>query len=177
MKNIDIFACPSNPASKAIPGDPKTNAEGWEVEPGKKMPISYAMNSCAATWYPADTKEGKSSPPIRMAQLARPAQTIIICENTWSTADVHGPDWLWNICDGIQVHGNGMGQFVYFDGHAKSKKWLSTLYPVNQNEWIKEEPNPDPNNRRVKGEVGCDYVVPPGSGAKEFQKKECLKLQ
>jgi prepilin-type N-terminal cleavage/methylation domain-containing protein/prepilin-type processing-associated H-X9-DG protein len=176
LKNLDILACPSNPAAKGKPGDPATNAEGWEVEPGQRMPISYAMNSCASTWYPAETAQGRKSPPIRMAELVRPADTIIICENTWGTADVHGPDWLWNICDGLMVHGNGMGQFVFFDGHAKTRKWLSTLYPVNQNQWIKEEPNPDPNNRHIKGQEGCDYVVPTGPDAKDFQKKECKKL-
>jgi prepilin-type N-terminal cleavage/methylation domain-containing protein/prepilin-type processing-associated H-X9-DG protein len=187
LKNKDVLSCPSNPVGRPKPGLPGQNsdkpfvggnAEGWEVEADQTMPVSYAMNSCADTWYPADTKEGQSSPPIRMAQLARPAQTIIICENTWPTADVHGPDWLWGICNGIHVHGNGMGQFVYFDGHAKTKKWLTTLYPVNQNEWIKEEPNPDPNNRRIKGEVGCDYSVPAGGpGDKAFQTAQCKKLQ
>src|SRR5438876_2941923 len=51
VKNIDVFACPSNPYSRAIPGMPGTepvttigmNGEGWEMEPGQRMPISYAM--------------------------------------------------------------------------------------------------------------------------------------
>jgi prepilin-type N-terminal cleavage/methylation domain-containing protein/prepilin-type processing-associated H-X9-DG protein len=178
LKNVDVFACPSNPASKAKPGDPNTNAEGWAVEPGLKMPISYAMNSCASTWYPADDPNARKTTPIRMAQLVRPADTIIICENTWSTADVHGPDWLWSICAGIMSHSAGkMGNFIFYDGHVKSKKWLQTLYPVNQNNWEKTDPNPSPTNRHIKGEVGCDYVVPASPADKVFQTKDCLAYQ
>src|SRR5438132_10932901 len=75
VKSLDVFACPSNPFSRTVPGVPSTdpstlgsNAEGWELELEQRMPISYAMNSCASTWYPADTKEGKSSPPLRQAR-------------------------------------------------------------------------------------------------------------
>jgi prepilin-type N-terminal cleavage/methylation domain-containing protein len=92
LKNIDVLACPSNPFSHSLPGrpgntgpsiqpQPGDNAEGWEVEPGLRMPISYAMNACASTWYPADTPEGRASPPLRQGQLARPADTILIAES------------------------------------------------------------------------------------------------
>src|SRR2546422_9177382 len=92
LKNVDVMACPSNPFSRSIAGMPQPdqtkpkpgeNAEGWEVEPGGRLPPSYAMNSCSATWYPADTKLGASSPPVRLAQLARPTQTILLGETTW----------------------------------------------------------------------------------------------
>ena len=74
---------------------------------------------------------------------------------------MHGPDWLWSICAGIFSHPAGkMGNFIFYDGHVKSKKWLQTLYPLNQNNWEAKDPNPDPNNRHIKGEVGCDYVIP-----------------
>ena len=46
------------------------------------------MNSCAATWYPADDK--RAGPALRQAEMARPADTIIICENAWPTAEAHG---------------------------------------------------------------------------------------
>src|SRR5262249_14554884 len=32
---------------------------GWASEPTRSMPISYAMNSCATSWYPADGAGGK----------------------------------------------------------------------------------------------------------------------
>jgi prepilin-type N-terminal cleavage/methylation domain-containing protein/prepilin-type processing-associated H-X9-DG protein len=180
LKNKEILACPSNPYSRpqpAVPGKNAAtqpagaNAEGWEVEADLRMPISYAMNSCAATWYPADDK--RAGPPTRLAELARPADTIIICENTWPTAEAHGPDWLWAVCPGLFTHQTGkVANFVYFDGHAKTKKWMATMVPVSQNEWQADLPNPDPNNRRIKGAAGCDWVVPP-PGDKAYQTKEC----
>jgi prepilin-type N-terminal cleavage/methylation domain-containing protein/prepilin-type processing-associated H-X9-DG protein len=174
LKNKGVLACPSNPYSRPSPGIPGrnaatqpagANAEGWEVEADLTMPISYAMNSCAATWYPADDR--RTGPPLRMGELARPADTIIICENRWPTAEAHGPDWLWAVCDGLYTHPGGkMANFVYFDGHAKTRKWMATMWPVNQNQWQQDEPNPDPNNRRIRGAVGCDWTVPqPGSAS------------
>jgi prepilin-type N-terminal cleavage/methylation domain-containing protein len=175
LKSIDILACPSNAASRGKPGDPNTNAEGWVLEPSRRMPISYAMNSCASSWYPADDK--RTGPPVRAAQLSRPAETIIICENTWSTADVHGPDWLWSICPGLFSHPAGkMGNFIFYDGHAKSRKWLSTLYPVNENNW-ELSPNPDPSKHAVNGAPGCVMSVPASASDKVFQTKDCLAYQ
>jgi len=182
LKNKGVLSCPSNPVSHPTPGiagaspaKPGQNAEGWEVETDQTMPISYAMNSCAATWYPADTKQ--AGPATRLAQVQRPSDTIIICESTWPASDVHGPDWLWSICAGIQVHPAGqVANFVFYDGHAKTKKWMSTLFPVSQNNWQADVPSQDPKNMRIKGEPGCDYVVP-AAGSKPFQTKECLAIQ
>src|SRR5438093_1575488 len=70
LKSLDVFACPSNPYGRTQPGlysDPATpgsNAEGWEVEPEQRMPISYGMNSCAAPQIAADT--GSAGPPTRL---------------------------------------------------------------------------------------------------------------
>ena len=58
------------------------------------------------------------------------------------------------------VHQTGkQANFIFFDGHAKSKKWISTLYPLTQNNWQPDEPNPDPNNRHIKSPnagTACD---------------------
>ena len=186
LKSQGVLACPSNPFSHPIPGRPATNnppkmgdnAEGWQSEPTLTMPISYAMNSCAVTWYAAADPEGKRSPPPTMASFARPADTIIICENQWPTADVHGPDWMWGICPGLFTHQAGkQANFIFFDGHAKSKKWIATLYPLTQNNWQPDEPNPDPNNRKIHGQgVGCDYTIPASPADKVFQTKDCLPV-
>jgi len=185
LKSLDVLACPSNPFSHTVPGRPGPNnppkvgdnAEGWEVEPEQRMPISYAMNSCAETWYPADTAQGKQSPPLTMAQLARPAETICIAENTWPTADIHGEEWLQDECAGIMVHQAGkQANFVFYDGHAKSKKWLSTLYPITQNNWEIHD-HPDPTNLTITGEVGCNRKMPPGPDAAPFRKADCLAYQ
>jgi prepilin-type N-terminal cleavage/methylation domain-containing protein/prepilin-type processing-associated H-X9-DG protein len=184
LKSKEVLACPSNPYSRPTPGvvgkntptqPAGANAEGWEVETDLRMPISYAMNSCAATWYPADDK--RAGPALRQAEMARPADTIIICENAWPTAEAHGPDWLWNVCPGLFTHPGGkMANFIYFDGHARTRKWMATMIPVNQNQWQANEPNPDPNNRRIQGAVGCDWTVPP-PGDKAYQKPECQAHQ
>jgi prepilin-type N-terminal cleavage/methylation domain-containing protein/prepilin-type processing-associated H-X9-DG protein len=185
LKSIDVLACPSNPMSRSVPGkpcpnltspQPGENSEGWEVEPEQRMPISYGMNTCASTWYPADSLEGRQSGPLRQAQLVRPADTIFISENTWAAVDVH-PWWLWSACPGIFAHPTGkVGNFIFYDGHVKSKKWLDTLYPLHENNW-ELSPDPDPNNRQIKGPPGCQYPVPAGRGAKEFQTKECRDYQ
>src|SRR5436305_2091266 len=155
LKTLDVLGCPSNPFSKSVsgrpvngvPNTPGDNAEGWELEPEQRMPISYNMNSCATSWFPADSTDPPAGPPLRLAALARPADTIAIAETQWSASDVH-PGNLWGLyCFVNFAHPAGkMGNFIFFDGHAKSKKWLATLYPVNQNNWEAHEPNPDPNN-------------------------------
>jgi prepilin-type N-terminal cleavage/methylation domain-containing protein/prepilin-type processing-associated H-X9-DG protein len=168
LKNKGVLACPSNGFAKADPGVPGTNdaaggkgnAEGWEVEPDLRMPISYAMNSCAATWYPADTTEGKRSPPITLARVQRPADTIIIAENRWPTADIHAA-WIWGgECPGMFAHSTKNANFVFYDGHAKTMKWIQTLIPTTQNKWDANEPPQDPKNRNIAGQDGCKYAIP-----------------
>jgi prepilin-type N-terminal cleavage/methylation domain-containing protein/prepilin-type processing-associated H-X9-DG protein len=185
LRSLAVLGCPSNPYSKTVPGTfgrnanppgpPGVNAEGWEVEPEKQMPISYAMNSCAATWYPADDR--RAGPPTRSADLVRPASTIMIAEIVWPTAEMTGPCWITAFCPGLFTHpGNKRVNFIYFDGHVKSKKWMATMWPVNQNEWEINEPNPDPDNRRIRGMPGCDCtLLPPGSAA--YRTAQCAVHQ
>jgi len=200
LKSLDVLACPSNPFGKTTPGRagptfpapslPGSNAEGWQFEPERRMPISYAMNSCASTWIPADQLRAGQSPPLRLAQLARPADTILIAEDQAVPYPDMYPAWLWgraaggNLCPAVFAHPAGkVGTFIFYDGHVKSKKWLATLYPMNANNW-ELSPNPDPKNRRINGPPGCDsgdrtghLDAPSGPDAKEFQTKECLTYQ
>jgi prepilin-type N-terminal cleavage/methylation domain-containing protein/prepilin-type processing-associated H-X9-DG protein len=188
LKSQGVLACPSNPLSHPQPGKPSTNnppkpgdnAEGWQSEPSLTMPISYAMNSCAVTWNAADSKAGQTVPAPRVASFVRPAETIAICENQWPTSDVHGPDWMWNQCAGLFSHQTGkQANFIFFDGHAKSKKWMSTLYPLTQNNWQPNEPNPDPNNRHITSPnagTACDYTIPASPADKVFQTSACLPV-
>jgi prepilin-type processing-associated H-X9-DG protein len=183
LKNLDVLGCPANPMSRSTPGTPGSmppkpgmNAEGWESEPEQRMPISYAMNACASTWYPADTAQAKASPPIRLAQLQRPAETFIIGETQWIFPDMHA-DWLWNTCGGLFVHGTRNANFVFYDGHASTKKWMSTLYPLTTNNWQIDEPSQDPKNRRISTIPGCEYLVPATPEARDFQKPACQPYQ
>jgi prepilin-type N-terminal cleavage/methylation domain-containing protein len=182
LKSLDVFACPSNPWSRGVPGHPNdnkpgANASGWELEPEQRMPISYSMNSCTATWYPQNSTIGQNSPPLRQSQIPRPADTLIIAESTWGQNDMHA-GWLWDpsSCSGAFVHPAGkVGNFIFYDGHAKPKKWLQTLYPVNQNNW-ELSPNPDPANRKLNGAPGCVETAPSGPDAKVFQNPPCNAL-
>jgi prepilin-type N-terminal cleavage/methylation domain-containing protein/prepilin-type processing-associated H-X9-DG protein len=185
LKNIDVLACPSNSTSRAVPGAPTPdarwldppaggNAEGWEMEPGLRMPISYGMNSCSTTWMPGDSKG--VSPPVRWAEVTRPGDTILIAENKSSAADVH-PAWMWTYCQGVFAHPTGkQANFIFYDGHVKSKKWLATLFPLSENNW-ELNPSQDPNRKKLQGPTGCDQVVPAGPAAKEFQAPFCQAYQ
>jgi len=183
VKNKQVYACPSNPKANACPPDPTrtkaaadTCAEGWMSEPDKSMPISYAMNSCAETWYPADDPNGRKAPPLTLGQLARPADTICICELTWATSDFHGEEWLQDHCEGVMVHQTGkQANFIFYDGHVKSKKWLSTIWPIEQNNWEAHD-HPNPADLTITGQVGCNRKMPAApSGA--FLKGACLAYQ
>jgi prepilin-type processing-associated H-X9-DG protein len=66
--------------------------------------------------------------------------------------------------------------FIFYDGHVKNKKWLSTLYPFNQNNW-ELNPNPDPNNRKLNGPPGCDFAVPAGPDDPLFTSGSCHSYQ
>jgi prepilin-type N-terminal cleavage/methylation domain-containing protein/prepilin-type processing-associated H-X9-DG protein len=183
LKNLDVLACPSNPYSRSTPGVPRvnpptpgSNALGWENEPERRMPISYSMNTCTSTWYSLDSPGGPRTPPLRQAEVTRPADTFVICESTWGQGDMHA-GWLWDICPGVFSHPAGKrANFIFYDGHAKSKKWLDTVYPMNANNW-ELNPNPDPNNRKMDGPPGCHYFIPPGPSAKEFQTRDCKAYQ
>jgi len=105
----------------------------------------------------------------------RPAETMMVVENQglpYADMVVH---WLWHTdrCNGVFAHSSKVANFIFYDGHVKSKKWLATLYPVNQNNWQLDDPNPDPANRHVKTVAGCDEIVPAGPDAKEYQKPPC----
>jgi prepilin-type N-terminal cleavage/methylation domain-containing protein/prepilin-type processing-associated H-X9-DG protein len=203
LKSLDVLACPSNPFSRTVPGQwarspgaprPGDNGEGWEVEPERRMPISYAMNACASTWYPADSPQGRASGPVRQAQLVRPADTFLLCEDTANTVAAFAVWGLYSTgaCPAAFSHpagrgtgGAGRGNFIFYDGHVERKKWLSTLYPLTENNWQADMPNPDPNNRVLTGAPGCAVpysdrtqgMVPPGPDAPIFQRKECLAYQ
>jgi prepilin-type N-terminal cleavage/methylation domain-containing protein/prepilin-type processing-associated H-X9-DG protein len=179
VKNKGIFMCPSNPAAKTQAGGPGVlgnyNTQGWGVEPDKRLPVSYSMNSTVTSWVPAaDTLTWVDHAPLKDAALVRPANTIAITENTITTynnlnadPDFHA-SWLWGeSCDGANfapqrsgmVHGSKNANFVFWDGHAKSMKWRATLLPINQNSWQ----NADPADNIKNGLGPNDVQGPAGS--------------
>lgn len=151
--------------------NPNGQGEGWLYDPEGVMPISYGMNSTVTTWLPANYATdwaGSSSwvdySVLSDATLGRPANIIAIAEVVWDDSDVHagwvGVDGGGGGCDGGDnnpaeqnkglmghrgTYPSGPGKvanFIFWDGHVKSRHWAQTLMPLNQNQW---ELNPDPN--------------------------------
>ena len=108
--------------------------------------------------------------PMKDAKLVRPAETIAIAEIAWQTADVHvgwaGKDAVGGAgvgggCDGgdnnaaeqrkgLYKHrgayphgsgGNAPGNFIYWDGHAKTRPWKATVLPLQNNQWSLDPQN------------------------------------
>src|SRR5215218_10294689 len=102
------------------------------------MPISYAMNSCATTWQPAD-KEGKNAPALTVTDVTRPADTLLLGEVAGAGPDMH-VGFTWFHCNNLFTHlkfpgPGGNANFVFFDGHVKTMKWGQTIFPINENKW------------------------------------------
>jgi hypothetical protein len=91
------------------------------------------------------------------AALTRPASTIMIAEcGNWDPDVYPGKAWNgeedtgkgWPNMKPLFAHqkypGPGMGvtNFIYFDGHVHARHWLSTIMPVDQNEWQTDDPTP-----------------------------------
>lgn len=138
--------------------------EGWFFERDAKMPIAYGMNTTVTTWLPANygTEWGASSwvdvSPMSDSRLTRAADTIAVGEVAWDVADVHigwtGIDSGGGGCDGGDnnraetrkglmghrgTYPNGpgkQGNFIYWDGHAKSRRFAQTVLPLKQNQWV-----------------------------------------
>src|SRR5207244_1927725 len=120
-------------------------------------------------------QKGPPCPLTLLSQLVRPTETLMIGEDqVLPFADIP----VYHLCAQIRcshlfVHSSQVANFIFYDGHVKSKKWLSTLYPVNQNNWQLDEPNPDPNNRKVYALPGCQETVPAGPDSKDYKTGTC----
>jgi prepilin-type N-terminal cleavage/methylation domain-containing protein/prepilin-type processing-associated H-X9-DG protein len=138
--------------------------EGWFFEQDARMPIAYGMNSTVTTWLPAnygtdwDASSWVDVSPMSDAKLTRAADTIAIGEVAWDDSDVHvgwtGHDGSGNGCDGGDnnpaetrkglmghrgTYGNGPGKqanFIFWDGHAKNRRWAQTVLPLKDNQWV-----------------------------------------
>jgi len=109
--------------------------------------------------------------PMKDAKLSRPADTIAVGEVAWDDSDIHA-GWVCTDshvpdagggCDGgdnrtpephkgIMGHrgsypnGPGkVGNFIFWDGHAKNRKWAQTALPTTQNQWSIEPSQPGDN--------------------------------
>lgn len=109
VKNYDMFRCPSNP-----------NSSFGDEDRDNGFKISYGTNG-TVQWGWA---------PLRQASLNRPSETVMVLESTWACADLG--DWVGRIdtppaCQwgqGFNTHRgkNGLMNWAFFDGHAKTYK-------------------------------------------------------
>lgn len=166
LKNKGIMACPSNSSSTAgrgrvgrLPASNSGNwndqAQGYAAEPDLQMPQGYGMNAFASTWIATmdngNNNWGANMAPLSDAAIQRPADTIAVVETRWRDADVN-PEWLRQLDDGgnpqaqcrdkaWNTHFQNKANFVYWDGHAASRAWSQTLYPLSKNQWQVDNTN------------------------------------
>ncbi len=177
-KNKGIMRCPSNPTSDpngsgTLPADNSSNwngnGMGYALESDKKMAQGYAMNAGATSWCAvSDTgTDWANKKPLKDAQINRPANLIAIGETTWRQADF-GPDWFLEgggQCNGHALYAhralNGPANFVYYDGHAKNKKYGQVMFPLVNNEMVNNPPT-DPNATHVVTDWGWDVDMSAG---------------
>jgi prepilin-type N-terminal cleavage/methylation domain-containing protein len=160
-KNKGLFSCPSNPAAKPsgaglFPPEDTTkwngNAEGYANEPDRVMPVSYAMNSGANNWVPVPHPDPNLFPnraPLSEAGINRPANLVAIGESTWRQPEF-SPDWMFqetgngDFCRNRALYSHrgvtGKSNLIYYDGHAKNKRWDQTMWPLTQNELVNTPP-------------------------------------
>ncbi|WP_309717049.1 prepilin-type N-terminal cleavage/methylation domain-containing protein, partial [Armatimonas sp.] len=181
LKNKGIMACPSNsesiksrgkagrlPASNG--GNWNDQAQGYGVEPDLQMPQGYGMNGFASTWIPTmDTGAaawGANLAPPSDAQLERPADTIAVTETRWRDSDVH-PEWILNntgFCNdrAVMRHFQNKANFVYWDGHAASRSWGQTLFPLSRNQWQRDNSNTRDTDTNLNSSWGWGVNVSAG---------------
>lgn len=177
IKNKGVFACPSNPSSRATgPGRLPTtdsanwngNARGYAMEPDKRMPFGYAMNSGATTWVPVEYngEPWANKQALSDASINRPANLVSIGESTWQETEF-SPDWMFNETGGardfcvnkaLYFHSTKQTNFVYWDGHAKSKRYDQTMWPLSQNELVNNPPAAD-NATQISTDWGWNIPV------------------
>jgi len=109
IKSYDMYRCPSNP-NNTIQTEDKD----------KKFKRSYGTNGVVMWGWR----------PLREASLNRPSETVELIETTWECADLG--DWVarkvtppacgWG--QGFNTHRgkNGLCNWAFFDGHAKTYK-------------------------------------------------------
>lgn len=178
IKSKGMLSCPSNPAGK--PGGPGTfppetvsnwngNAEGYANEKDRIMPVSYAMNSGANQWAPVldHGTDWINKAPLSDAAINRPANLVAFGESTWRQPEF-SPDWMFEETGGGSFCANralyshrgvtGKPNLIYYDGHAKTKRWDQTMWPLTQNELVNTPPTDD-HSPTIKTDWGWEITV------------------
>ncbi|HEV2474679.1 MAG TPA: prepilin-type N-terminal cleavage/methylation domain-containing protein [Chthonomonadales bacterium] len=170
-KNKGLQSCPSNPVDQPTgPGLlPPSNSSNWNgngmgyaMDPQLTMPQSYAMNAGATTWCAVDdaSTNWANKAPLKESTINRPANLIAIGETTWRQADF-GMDWFLqgngqcSSSPALYSHRatNGPTNLVYYDGHAKNKRWSAVEYPLTQSEMVNNPPT-DPTSTTICADWG-----------------------
>jgi prepilin-type N-terminal cleavage/methylation domain-containing protein/prepilin-type processing-associated H-X9-DG protein len=115
INNVKIFDCPAHPGANAY--DTITH-----------NPIKYAMIDHRNNYTEAQTLGNGDCIGWNIAQAPDPADAIFVAEYIYSNDDMF-PEW-GNACAMVGVLQNGMANWCFMDGHAKSMKLLQTISPV-----------------------------------------------
>ena len=89
---------------------------------------------------------------IELMLAAVNVNLVAFGETTWRQPEF-SPDWMFqetgggDFCRNRALYSHrgvtGKPNLVYYDGHAKTKKWSQTMWPLTQNELINNPPTSD----------------------------------
>jgi prepilin-type N-terminal cleavage/methylation domain-containing protein/prepilin-type processing-associated H-X9-DG protein len=131
VKNVGIYRCPSQSSapnsSTALDDIPGSN-------PLQKFPACYVGNlgDNGICWWPGGAPMGGNWARSD-AEIARPAQVILMTEGENSMPFVYWDQGANNVANGNQLWAGHSGQsnYGFCDGHAKSLKPTATNNPMN----------------------------------------------
>ena len=145
-----VFLCPDNGAAWSSQGHGGKDANGNLAtgDESSRFPRSYAVNANAAfnelsgtenpggiSYWPAT---GYIKTSGTLATIQNPASTIMICETRSIYPDAHAYYMDYRVrADGtgdggaslstVLVHGGGLSNFLFFDGHVKALRAAQTI--------------------------------------------------
>jgi prepilin-type processing-associated H-X9-DG protein len=152
LKSADVFSCPSNPSNGATNyfGDTYAQSYGANGYPGATLFSNQTGGNNSSvpanvvpfpSWFSTDN--GSPTPVTPLAAISNPASLIEVAESTYGY-----PDMGWDVAaactpnppkqasdcynpPAIYAGHNGLGNFLFADGHVKAMHLISTLTPVN----------------------------------------------
>jgi prepilin-type N-terminal cleavage/methylation domain-containing protein/prepilin-type processing-associated H-X9-DG protein len=140
VKNVQVFACPSNPVSRG-----SLAADLYDRYLNPPIPAGYACNSSHGVT--GSVGPMPSGTGVALGAVERPAELIFFGENGTWRYEIYIAGYNPANANAIpEVYGghSGMGNYIFGDGHAKAMKPTATGRPINMWGLNKQnEPAPD----------------------------------
>jgi prepilin-type N-terminal cleavage/methylation domain-containing protein/prepilin-type processing-associated H-X9-DG protein len=161
VKNLKLYECPSNgyawvAPAPGIQGGDESNPE-WPASQDH-FPLSYAYNgSFFHESTPCNIGEALQR-PRRATEIRDSSHLLLLLETRMSLPDLGSWSLTWaygnDKSHGVfQVH-NGIGNFVFVDGHAASIKLAATC---DNKYWSDGYPDPDSTCNDLPTELFAEY--------------------